>query len=123
MVGAALDDDALEAPVIITTQFPAGRMEAWGLHIHPLIQAAFTEAGAEYSLDLRDMCNVTFHAIEQGMRSLFENDLTSNQARVQKQLAPDLLKAELEESTTSARRSRQSAILEAMLNAHPIFKK
>lgn len=118
----ALDNDTLKPPAPSAT-FPDGRVEAWGLYIHPLIQATFTKAGVEYPLDLKGMCNSTFHLIEQGMRSFFENDLEGNQARVQSDLAPALLQAEQEESTTDAKRQKQSAILMRMLNAHPIPKK
>ena len=127
VVGAVEDGaepvDTKMAAATKTIEFSAGRVEAWDLHIHPLIETLFTEAGLQYSLYLRDMCNSTFHEIEQGMKSLFENDLMGNQARVRDMLAPSLLQAEKEEGTLDARRRQQSDILRKMLDAHPMSRR
>ena len=46
----------LAAPI----EFPADRIAAWDIHIHPLMTSLFVEAGREYPASLRNLCNAAF---------------------------------------------------------------
>ena len=108
----------LAAPI----EFPADRIAAWDIHIHPLMTSLFVEAGREYSASLRNLCNAAFYFIEQGMGKVFEVDLAGNQARIREPLVPSLLKIEKNENPEQ-RLKAQARVLMRMVTAHPMRKK
>ena len=116
------DGETCYARLAVKIEFPKERIEAWDKYIHPLIETPFIKADKEYSKDLRNLCNVAFYFIEQGMGKVFEDGLLGNQDRVQKMLAPELLEVETKISK-DLRLKAQAGILMWVITAHPMQKK